>query len=439
MKILTSSTVFYLPGIIALLMISCQIGEEDYLLSDSRSAEILYSDIASDVGGSEDTEIPRCSFGINQMAYERPGYTKDGILLVDGRLLTPAGRNITVNTFPMNIVEVADKGWLVVTNNGRNTGGGRYLQVIDIINGETIYKYRLDGDYGNFLGLYMSQDRRTLYVSGGTNGNVLVLRLNEDGTIEKKGTIPLSGFVGHLVLNREESRLFVVQHVADRIAIVSIGDDYKWETSIRVGLHSEDLPYAYPFWITLSKDEKRLYVSNWDDRTVSVVDISKSELVKNIEVGKNPEGVLLSDDGRSLYVANSDTDDISVIDTEKDELIYTIDLNGEELPYRLSPTVMDISEEGRYLFVPEANSNSVSVVDTDKRNVIGRIPVGFYPVRALLSADQKRLYVVNAKGNGGSPNIKGEDADEILFGSVSIIEIEDIFNNLEEYSARVDI
>ncbi len=432
----TDITIIVFILICCFITASCQMREEKYL-SGSQITDTSIADVVTEDAVQGDVEIPKCNFTINQVAYERPGPTKDGILLIDGRLITPAGENITINTFPMNLVEVSDKGWLIVTNSGRTMDRKQYLQVVDIEKGEIIHKYQTEGDYGNFLGLYLSKDKRTIYASGGANDNLVVLKLNDDGSIEKRATIPLSGFIGHLILNADESKLYAAQHIADKIASISIGDGYKWETSIRVGLHSDELPYAYPFWLALSKDEKKLYVSNWGDMTLSVVDVGRNELIKNINVGKNPEGILLSPDGKYLYVANSDTDNISVIDTVEDRLLYNINLNNEGMPYGVSPTVMDISKDGKYLFVPEANSNAVSIIDTAKKEVIGRVPVGFYPVRALLSEDQKRLFVVNAKGNGSSPNPKGEDADELLYGSISVLELEDIFSKIKDYSAKV--
>jgi len=393
---------------------------------------------AIDVSNNGDTQSNvECDFNINSIAYEKPGNTKDGTLLIDGRLLTPAGRQIVINTFPMNAIEIPDKNWLVVSIGGRTLDGNKYLQVVDVEKGEVINNYPLEGDYGNFLGLYLSKDNRTIYASGGANNNILVLRLKEDGTIEKVNSLGLTGFIGHLVLNNSEDRIYVAQHTSDKVAIVENGETLKVRNSVKVGIHTDELPYAYPFWMALSKDERLLYVSNWGDGTVSVVDLNNEQLVKNIKVGKNPEGVVLSQDGRYLYVANSDTDDISVIDTIKNEVVSTIKLNNDGIPYGTSPTTMDISKDGRYIFVAEALLNSVSVIDTVENKVMGRIPVGFYPVRVVVSKDNSKIYVINAKGNGSSPNVKGESADEILFGSISIIGIEEILNNLKKYSETV--
>lgn len=412
--------------------------ERDYeALKESQDISFLADAIEVSDVVSEDTVEARCDFNINPIAYQRPQRTSEGTLLIDGRMITPAGRNITLNTFPMNAVEIPDKNWLVVTNNGRTIENKNYLLIVDLDKGEVINRYELEGKYGNFLGLYRSKDNRTLYVSGGANKNMLVLRLGEDASISKIDSIMLSNFIGHIVTNKEESKIFVAQHIGDKVLVIDKGGSLQVSGSIGVGLHTDELPYAYPFWLQLSSDERLLYVSNWGDGSVSVIDIASNSMIKSIKVGKNPEGIVLSPDGRYLYVANSDTDSISVIDTATDELSYTIDLREKDMPFGVSPTTMDITKDGRYLFVAEALLNSVSVIDLSAKKVIGRVPVGFYPVRVVVSEDNRRIYVLNAKGNGSTPNVKGEDADEILFGSLSIIEIEDIQKNLTSYTERV--
>ncbi|MCX7944303.1 MAG: beta-propeller fold lactonase family protein [Deltaproteobacteria bacterium] len=420
---------------ISLIMVIYGCGERDgtYLSDEGVFVDI---GVGGDIAGL-DTEVRRCDYNVNQIAYQRPGRTSDGILLIDGRMITPIGKNITVNTFPMNVIEIPDKNWLVVSNGGRTLDGKKYLQVVDLGIGEVIHKYPLEGKYGNFLGLYLSKDNRTIYASGGANNNVLILKIDDQGSIHRINSISLSGFIGHLVLSKDESKIYVAQHLGDKVAIIDNNGTLQLRGSIRVGIHTNELPYAYPFWLQLSKDESRLYVSNWGDNTVSVVDLNLMSVIANINVGKNPEGIVMSPDGRFIYVANSDTDDISVIDTSKNQVTDVIKLNPEGVPYGTSPTTMDITKDGRYIFVAEALLNSVSIIDTTNNQVLGRIPVGFYPVRVVVSNDNKRIFVLNAKGNGSSPNIKGEEADEILFGSVSIIEIEDIIKKLKSYSEIV--
>ncbi len=72
----------------------------------------------------------------------------------------------------------------------------------------------------------------------------------------------------------------------------------------------------HPFGVTLSPDERRMYVSNrWDDN-VSVVDTDSMKVTQTFPVGDDPHGLVTDVTGNHLYVTNLSTDDISVIETK---------------------------------------------------------------------------------------------------------------------------
>ncbi len=60
-----------------------------------------------------------------------------------------------------------------------------------------------------------------------------------------------------------------------------------------------------PFGMTLSKDEKRLYVAEAGINAVAVIDAEKLQVLGHIPTAWFPSQLALSDDGKSLFVANS--------------------------------------------------------------------------------------------------------------------------------------
>jgi YVTN family beta-propeller protein len=81
---------------------------------------------------------------------------------------------------------------------------------------------------------------------------------------------------------------------------------------------------SLPMGLALSPDEKRLYVANGRARTVSVIDLSTSNVVASVQVGARPWGIGLTSDGKLLYTANGSSNDVSVIDTASLNVIATI-------------------------------------------------------------------------------------------------------------------
>ena len=58
-----------------------------------------------------------------------------------------------------------------------------------------------------------------------------------------------------------------------------------------------------------------LFVSNWYDNTITVIDLNSEKIKKEIKVGKSPAGIYLDENLNKLFVANREDDNISVIDT----------------------------------------------------------------------------------------------------------------------------
>ena len=99
-----------------------------------------------------------------------------------------------------------------------------------------------------------------------------------------------------------------------------------------------------PWCVAITPDNKKIYVTNMADGTVSVIN-TESQTVGTIEVGKDPFGCVVSPDGNVLYVANRSSDTISLINTHNDTVFTTIPDVGPK------PHALAISADGQTLFV----------------------------------------------------------------------------------------
>jgi len=368
-------------------------------------------------------------------AYDKAELGLNVHILPNGMALTPAGDSLTIGLFPMNIVHIPSKDVLIVTNDGRNPGG-QNLQVIDLKTQSIKQTVTKGGSYGLFIGLAISPDGSKLYAGGASQNKVFTFDIDQNGLLSEGTSITVSGFPGSLALTSNGKRLIVAGLAEDKVSIVNLESVPPSVDEINVGVHSEEFQYAYPYWVTLSKDENTVYVSNWGEKSVSIIDLVSKEEKKRISVGKNPEGMVLSPDGKILYVANSDTDDISIIDTEKEEVTKKISVNFvSDSPFGATPTSLDITEDGKYLFVSSAGTNSIDVISTSNGKVIGRIPTAWYPTRVLLGNGS--IFVASAKGYGSGPNLKAEYVGGLNRGVLSVISQSDALTNINRYTEQV--
>lgn len=121
--------------------------------------------------------------------------------------------------------------------------------------------------------------------------------------------------------------------------------------------------------LTLSKDQKRLYSSNmYGDGSVSVFDFQSGRKIKDIDTGKECEGVGVSPDGKWVWAGNRAEDTVSIIDTEKLEVVKTLESPG--FPYRV-----EFTPNGKYALVPHARRGSLMVGNVADQAVIKYIPL----------------------------------------------------------------
>ncbi len=148
--------------------------------------------------------------------------------------------------------------------------------------------------------------------------------------------------------------------------------------------------------------------------------------------GSSPNSVVATHN--RVFVSNGNNDSISVIDTEKDEVINTIELKIDPRLGNLRgaiPFGLALSPDGRRLYVAEAGINAVAVIDVSTPSVLGHIPTAWFPSKLAVSRDGKKLIIANAKGFGSGPNggpafepgPEGRYIGNLMNGSVSSLDI----------------
>ena len=122
--------------------------------------------------------------------------------------------------------------------------------------------------------------------------------------------------------------------------------------------------------LSLSQDRQRLYSSNMSGGgSISVFDFLSGSKIKDIDTGKECEGVGVTPDGKWIWAGNRAEDTVSIIDAEKLELVKTLKSPG--FPYRV-----EFTPNGKYALVPHARSGSLMVGDVAAREVLRYIPLG---------------------------------------------------------------
>ncbi|MBI4330975.1 MAG: c-type cytochrome [Chloroflexi bacterium] len=149
---------------------------------------------------------------------------------------------------------------------------------------------------------------------------------------------------------------------------------------------------------------------------LSKVDLSTFKATAFIPVGVGPVWVAFSADGKTAWVSDSTSNDVLQIKVaqskeEKDTVAGSVPLN-------FSPYGITLSADARKLYVVDKTygatnaSTRVAVVDTEAKKVIKEIKVGKQPDHVFLSPDGTEIWVSENRGNGVS--IVSVETDEVI-------------------------
>lgn len=157
-----------------------------------------------------------------------------------------------------------------------------------------------------------------------------------------------------------------------------------WDQVIPVG--------RVPKYVALSPDESTLLVSNWCDKSLSVVDTQTAEEIRQIPLNSMPRGIVVLPDNRTAYVTAMYADEV-----------YRVDLDSGESEVALRtgdrPRHLVLGKDREHVYLVVTGANQLLKLDTETFEVVDSASTGAEPRTMTISADGTALYVVNYNEN----------------------------------------
>ena len=286
----------------------------------------------------------------------------------------------------------------------------------------------------SYNGLIFSPDGRYIYLSN-VNGSIKVFSVDQNGLVKPFKTIilPPAGAPGRkeeipagLALSQDGQKLYVGGNLSNTLL----------EIEAESGQTLRQMPVGVaPYEVVLLGP--KAYVSNWGggrpgpgdtvgpagrgtavkvdqekfvacEGSVSVIDLTSGQMVKEIITGLHASDLALSPDRKYLVCANAAADNLSVIDTARDQVVETIWVKRSPADlFGASPNALCFSPDGRRLYVANGTQNAVAVVDfrpgKKKSSLAGLIPAGWFPGAVAWDKQRGQLWVANIKGLADRP------------------------------------
>ena len=153
-----------------------------------------------------------------------------------------------------------------------------------------------------------------------------------------------------------------------------------------------------PAGLVASSRAGRVYVSNPDSQTISVIDMREQKVVGTLSAGDGPVGIDAPPDGSRLYAADWYRNRLLVFDRQANTAA------GQGVPISTiavgkAPAGVAASDRAGTVFVAERDDDSVALVDVDAQRVRSRVRVGSHPFALLFDAPRQRLYALNVQSD----------------------------------------
>ena len=355
---------------------------------------------------------------------------KDGKTVIpNGRYISPLGKTHRVAPHPYGLAISSDGNIAITANSGTNPISINILKNILSENPEiTQVPENPKGDTGilesAFMGLVISPDNKTVYVAGGQSNKIYKFDIASGkplGAINcsfKNSQFDYShGYIGDMVGSKNGRYLYAVDQIGFRMITIDLLQE-KLISSTPVG--------RYPFGISLSKDEKTVYVANvgmyeysyikkkvngeWKRGSIEIPGFAYDtpEAEKGIETDSVQIpglGSVQSEKAFSVWALHV-KDPFKPVVIAKIKTGHMVGDMVDGVPAIGGSSPNSIVAAGNYVFISNGNNDNITVLDSRKQRIVTHIKLapeellskmrGIIPFGLAVSPDEKRIYVAES-------------------------------------------
>lgn len=203
------------------------------------------------------------------------------------------------------------------------------------------------------------------YVENSDSGDVSVISIPGHEVVS---TINLGPFLDDvtpshdgriLYVNRYDSLGTGDKHVAESGEVIAVSTETEhilWRTRVD----------GWPNHLTISLDDRLLYVPLFNTLWMEVIDTQQHKVVKKFQIGFGGHGTRLSPDGKRIYVGSMLTDVLTVFDLETLKPVKT-------LPFKDAVRPFAFLHDESTLYVQLSRLHGFEVVDLSKDKIVREV------------------------------------------------------------------
>ena len=355
---------------------------------------------------------------------------KEGKTVIpNGRIIRPMGKTHTVAPHPYGLAISSDGNIAITANSGTSPISISILKNISSGNPEIIQvPENPKGDTGilesAFMGLVISPDNQTVYVAGGQSNKIYKFDIASGkplGTINcsfKNSKVNYThGYIGDMISTKDGRYLYAVDQIGFRMITIDLLQE-KLISSTPVG--------RYPFGISLSKDEKTVYVANVGMFEYGYIKKKVNGEWKRASIEAPGFAYDTPEAEQGIEKDSISIPGLGPINSEKAFSVWAVQVNDPLNPVVIAkiktgnmvgqlvdgiPAVGGSSPNslvaaGNYIFISNGNNDNITVLDSREQKIVTHIKLeleerlsklrGIIPFGLAVSPDEKRVYVAES-------------------------------------------
>jgi YVTN family beta-propeller protein len=230
-------------------------------------------------------------------------------------------------------------------------------------------------------GMAITQDGRTVYVSGDGSSSVDVIDTAADKVVK---TINVGKAPNGIALTPDDRLLVVTVYGDDRIAFI--------DTSTQSVVATTAVPK--PHTVAISPDGKLGYVTVQQPGHfgLALIDVAQRSVIRTLPLDKTPRDGEFGYDGKLFYFTEAGVSSVQVLDPASDRIVA-------QIPTGVSPHFVGYLRGAAFGIVVVQGPSEVLLFDPATNKPVRSVAVGKQPHWATTSGDGKTAYVTNEGSN----------------------------------------
>ncbi|MDD2791644.1 MAG: phosphoesterase [Sediminibacterium sp.] len=338
-------------------------------------------------------------------------------VLPSGRFVMPAGEMIRISHDPFGMSISPDGKKAITIHNGVFT-------IIDLVAMKSTrvpdYQKTISNPLpnGSFLGVAFAKDSKTVYLSGGDNGAVIVYDIERFVKLDSislnttvNGVQYNDSFTSDLLLKEDSEELLVLDRANFRLVRIALSQR-RISSSVNVG--------RQPFGLALSPDGKTAFVANVGMYSYPLITGATPANYDSMMISWHPYGNGTKESIEGTTVDGKKIPGLGDPNSPEAMSVFTVDIATNQVTnkYKTGLLVGEMIEDAevvggaspnsiavgkKYAYITNATNDNISVIDYAQNKIVDHIQLktdsrinqfrGLLPFGITLSKDEKTLYV----------------------------------------------